>query len=116
MFRFVYDGWQIEQCVCIKFCVKLSKSTTETLEMLCEASGEHYLSWTVVFEWHSHFKAGRVSVEVDKRLGQPSTRKMTENVEKIRELINEDCHRTIHELADTVGISYGVCQEVLTKI
>jgi hypothetical protein len=40
---------------------------------------------------------------------------MTENVEKIRELINEDCCRTIHELADTVGISYGVCQEILTE-
>jgi hypothetical protein len=38
---------------------------------------------------------------------------MAENVEKIRELIQEDCRRTIHELADTVGISYGVCQEIL---
>jgi hypothetical protein len=34
------DG-KIEQCVCIKFCVKLGKSATETLEMLCEAFGEH---------------------------------------------------------------------------
>jgi hypothetical protein len=34
---------RIKQCVCIKFCVKLSKSTTETLEMLCEAFGEHSL-------------------------------------------------------------------------
>jgi hypothetical protein len=38
-----------------------------------------------------------------------------ENVEKIRELIHEDCHRTIYELADTTGISYGVCQEILTE-
>jgi hypothetical protein len=39
------DG-KIEQCVCIKFCVKLSKSTTKTLEMLRAAFGEHYLSHT----------------------------------------------------------------------
>jgi hypothetical protein len=32
------------------------------------------------FEWHSRFKAGRVSVEDDERSGQPSTSKMTENV------------------------------------
>jgi hypothetical protein len=38
--------------------VKLSISTTETLEMLHEAFGEHSLSWTAVFEWHSCFKAG----------------------------------------------------------
>jgi hypothetical protein len=37
------DG-KIEQRVCIKFCMKLGKSTTETLEMFCEAFGEHSLS------------------------------------------------------------------------
>jgi hypothetical protein len=41
------DG-KIEQRVRIEFCVKLDKSTTETLEMLCEASGEHSSSWTAV--------------------------------------------------------------------
>jgi hypothetical protein len=51
------DG-KIEQRMCIKFCVKLGKSATETLEMLHEAFGEHSLSWTTVFEWHSCFKAG----------------------------------------------------------
>jgi hypothetical protein len=65
-FLFTMDG-KIEQCVCIKFCVKLSKSATETLEVLCEAFGEHSLSWTVVFEWHSRFKASRVSGEDDER-------------------------------------------------
>jgi hypothetical protein len=82
---------KIEQRVCIKFCMKLGKSTTETLEMLREAFGEHSLSQTAVFEWHSHFRAGRVSVEDDKRSGRPSTSKMTENVEKIEELVNEYC-------------------------
>jgi hypothetical protein len=45
------DG-KIKQHVCIKFCVKLGKSVTETLEMLHEAFGEHSLSQTGVFEWH----------------------------------------------------------------
>jgi hypothetical protein len=49
------DG-KIEQQVCTKFCMKLGKSATETLEMLCEAFGEHSLSRTAVFEWHSRFK------------------------------------------------------------
>jgi hypothetical protein len=56
-----------------------------------------------------------VSVEYDERSGWPSTSKTTANVEKIRELVHEGCHRTIHELADTVGISYGVFQEILTE-
>jgi hypothetical protein len=33
--------------------------------MILEAFGEYSLSRTVVFEWHSRFKAGRVSVEDD---------------------------------------------------
>jgi hypothetical protein len=60
------DG-KIKQSVCIKFCMKLSKSTTDTLEMFCEAYGEHSLSLTAIFEWHSRFKAGQVSVEDDER-------------------------------------------------
>jgi transposase len=95
--------------------VKLGKSATKVLEMLREAFGEHSLSQTAVFEWCSRFKAGRVSVEDDECSGRPSTSKMTENVEKIRELIHEDRHQTIHELADTIGINYGVCQEFLTE-
>jgi hypothetical protein len=114
MFRFVCDG-EIKQHVCIKFCIKLGKSTTETLEMLRGAFGEHSLSWAVVFEWHPCFKAGRMSVEDDECSGRPSTSRMTENIEKIRELIHKDHRRTTHDIGDTVGISYGVCQEILTE-
>jgi hypothetical protein len=60
------DG-KIERSVCIKFCVKLRKSATKTTEMLREVFGEYTLSRTAIFEWHSRFKAGRVSVEDDER-------------------------------------------------
>jgi hypothetical protein len=43
------DG-KIEQCSCIKVCVKLGKFATETLEMLHEAFGEHFISRTAVFK------------------------------------------------------------------
>jgi hypothetical protein len=78
--------------------------------MLHEAFAEHSLSRTMVFEWHLRLKA-----EDDKRSGRPSTSRTTENVEKIQELIWEDRRQTIHELADTVGISYGVFLEILTE-
>jgi hypothetical protein len=72
------------------FFVKLSKTATETLEILCEAFGEHSLRQRAGFKWHSCFKDGWVSVDDDERSGQPSTSKMTENAEKIWELIHED--------------------------
>jgi hypothetical protein len=52
---------KILQSVCIKFCVNIGKSATESIEILREAFGEHYLSRTAVFEWHSRFKAGQMS-------------------------------------------------------
>jgi uncharacterized cysteine cluster protein YcgN (CxxCxxCC family) len=73
---------KVKQRVCIKFCMKLGKSTAKTLEMLREAFGEHSSRRKEVFEWHSHFKAGQVSVEDDELSGRPSTIKTTENVEK----------------------------------
>jgi hypothetical protein len=62
--------------------LKLGKSATETLEMFLETCGKHPLSWTMVFEWHSHFEAGQVSVKDGKHSGRPVTCKTTENVEK----------------------------------
>jgi hypothetical protein len=42
-------GGKIEQRVCIKFCVKLGKPASKTLEMLCEAfEGQHSSSQTAV--------------------------------------------------------------------
>jgi hypothetical protein len=101
------DG-KIEKHVCIKICVKLGKSLPKPLKMLREAFGEHSLTRTEVSEYNSHFKAGRVLVVDDENSGRPSTCKTIQYVEKIRELVHEDRSRTIHELADTVGTSYGV--------
>jgi hypothetical protein len=75
-------GGKIQQCVCIKFCMKLSKSSTKTFEMLHMSFKEHSLSSIVVFEWHSRFMAGQLSVE-EERSGRSDTSKMTENVEKL---------------------------------
>jgi hypothetical protein len=37
------------------------------------------------------------------------------NVQGEKSLGHEDHRQTIHELADNVGFSYGVCQEILTE-
>jgi hypothetical protein len=64
--------------------------------VLDEAFEEYYLIWIVVFEWHSRFKAGWLSVEdVDGYSRWSST---TQNFEKILEFIHEDRCQTIHEL------------------
>jgi hypothetical protein len=83
--------------------MKLSKSATKTLEMIHQAFGEYSLSQTAVSEWHSRFKAGQVSVEDDECSGRPSTSKTIENIEKIQELIHEDCRQQSMSLQTLLG-------------
>ena len=80
----------MEQRKSIKFCVKLGKTFTETLEMLRKAYGDPALSRTTVYEWFKRFKEGRESLDDDERSGRPASSRTDESVEKIRELIRKD--------------------------
>ena len=53
----------LEQRYAIKFCAKLGKSGSETLQLLRTACGDAVLSPAQVFRWHKAFKDGRESVE-----------------------------------------------------
>jgi len=48
-----------EQRICVKFCVKMGKSVTETFEMLKIAFREEAMGWTQTYEWWKRFKEGR---------------------------------------------------------
>lgn len=104
-----------EQRVCVKFCFKLGKSSSETFELLQQAFGDDVLSRTTCFEWFKRFKEGRTSVKDNGRPGRPSTSKTNETVARVREIIRNNRRLTIREVAEDVGISYGSCQEILTK-
>lgn len=63
-----------EQRVCIKFCLKLGKSVTETLQMLQSAHKESARKQSALFDWHKHkhFKERGDSVKDDNgQAGQP---------------------------------------------
>jgi hypothetical protein len=103
-----------EQRICIKFCFKLSNTAAETHQMLKEAFGDHALGQKQTYEWFKRFKKGWMSVDDDERSGRPSTGTTTENVAKVRGTIREDRRRTIHDVCNIVGLSYGTCQRILS--
>jgi len=104
-----------KQRVCIKFCANLGKSATETLTMIQQAFGDQSLSCAQVLQWHAQFKTGRTSVDDDDHVGRPTRCTTPETVARIQELLRQDRHRTIHDIAEEVGIGYGTCQRVLTE-
>jgi hypothetical protein len=69
----------LEQSINIKFCAKLGKSASETLQTLTEAYGADFMKKWSVFEWHKRFEEGWEGVKDDKRTGRPKTHWTDEN-------------------------------------
>ncbi|EZA58146.1 hypothetical protein X777_01874 [Ooceraea biroi] len=82
--------------------------------MIQEAFKEEALSRTQVYEWFRRFREGRMSLEDDPRSGRPSTSHTDENVDLIRQTINQDRRMTIDMLSENTGISWSACQRILT--
>jgi len=63
----------------------------------------------------SRLKAGRTSTDDDERSGRPVSSSTPEMIERVRQFIREDRHRTIDEVSMLVGISHGTCQKIFTE-
>jgi hypothetical protein len=89
-----------EQGVCVKFCFLLEKTAAETTVMLQQACKDDAFGKSQVYEWFSHFKNGNMSIEDLPRPGRPLTSRNGENVEKVRQAINEDRRKTTEQVSE----------------
>jgi len=71
----------------------------------------HTLKKTAVYEWHERFKSE--SVEDDERSGRPSTSKIDENINKVREMLINNRKLTMREVAEDLNIAYGSIQDIV---
>ena len=101
--------------MCIKFCANLGKSATKTLKMIQQGFGDQSMSRAQVIQWHARFKTSCTSVDDDERTGRPTSCTTPGTVARIQELICQDRHLTIHDIAEEVGIVYRTCQWVLME-
>ena len=104
-----------KQRICVKFCVKIGKSVTETFEKLKIAFGEGATCRTQTYEWWKRFKVGRTSVDDDPRSERSTTSKTDDNVAKVREVIRSNRRSKVREVAEEVSISKTVCHEIFTE-
>jgi hypothetical protein len=82
----------------------------ETQEMLEEAFRDNALGQTHTYKGFKHFRKRQLSVDDDKHSGKHLTGITNENVEKARQALLQDRRRMIHDISNTVGLSYGKCQ------
>ena len=106
---------QVEQRICIKFCIKLEHSSTETIQMLQKAFRDDAMSAVQIKVWHKHFTDGRESVESDPCSGRPATSRTPDDVENVRATINKDRQLTVRELEADLGIAKSTVSEILTQ-
>lgn len=83
--------------------------------MLQKAYGESVLSKTQVYEWYKAFKDGRETVEDAPRSGRPSTSTTDDNVEKVREIVLENRHTSVRELARDLNMSRETARLILVE-
>ena len=95
----------IEQRYCIKFLQKLGNNQTETIQKIQQAFGDEVLSQTQIKEWFYRFKNGQMSVESEARSDRPSTSQNKGVIEKVCQIVMEDCRLTLRKIVEKVGIS-----------
>ena len=88
---------KLDQRICIKFCFRLGKTSSETIQMMQEAFGNECMIKKRIKEWYNRFKGSRTSIDSDSRSGRPSTTKTLDNIERVRVAIEGDRRLTVRE-------------------
>ena len=105
----------LEQRYVIKFCAKLGKSGSETLQLLRTAYGNAVLSSAQVFWWHKTFKDGRESVEDERRAGRLSTSRTENNVARVKAVLDRDRCLNVRLIAEEVGLPKTGVHRIITE-
>ena len=89
----------------IKFCYKLGKIATETLEMLVQVCGREAVSRKCVYEWFKRFLEGKETTEDEPGWGRSLTSRTPEMIESVRQMLAQDRRLTLRLIAEELGIS-----------
>jgi len=104
-----------EQRVAIKFCFKVSPSTTKTLVLVQKAYGNGAVNLSKVLRWYSGFRDGRELVEYDERSGRPKSTRTEVTIDAIADFVNNDSRIASRMLAESLNIFTIVVLRILKE-
>lgn len=85
----------------MKFCCKVSKAATETVETVLAAYGNEALTRVNIFDCFGRFRGGLVCFQGDRRSGRPSeSRTEGDIIEKFRYLLLQNRHLSLRIIMD----------------
>ncbi|UYV82902.1 UFM1 [Cordylochernes scorpioides] len=106
---------KFKQRICIKFCYKIGKSASETLDLLKLAFGNENVNKPTTFRWFSRFKNGMESVKDEKRVGRPILHRNPERVSQISNLIKENPRIGLGYIEEETGISKSLVGSIIKE-
>lgn len=109
---FIKDG-KNEFRAYIKTRIRLGISYVEIWRELEDAYPGQAPTYACVAKWAKLFKEGRDSIEDDPRPGRPITAYTNENIEQIRQLVEEDPQFTYDIIQEQTRLGRNVIQQIL---
>ena len=82
-------------------------------EELATALGPKAPSYPTVAEWAKRFREGREDVNDDPRSGRPVSEMTDENIELVRQVIDNDPHSTYDEIIADTSLSRGTIERII---
>ena len=82
-------------------------------EELATALGPKAPSYPTVAEWAKRFREGREDVNDDPRSGHPVSVLTDENIELVRQVINNDPHSTYDDIIAETSLSRGTIEQII---
>jgi len=101
--------------VAIKFCFKVGKTATETLEMVRAVYADEALMRSDIFRWYGRFHEGREDIQDDPRSGRPPESRADGNIENARQLLLQNRHLSLRIIADELDISEDTVRKVVVE-
>ncbi|CAF3727890.1 unnamed protein product [Rotaria sordida] len=80
---------------------------------LTEALGPDAPSYPTVRRWAKRFREGREDVSDDPRSGRPISVLTDENIELVRQVIEDDPHSTYNDITIENGLSRGTIERII---
>ncbi|GFW72369.1 protein GVQW3 [Trichonephila clavipes] len=89
----------------IKFYAKLSKSASETYQLMKQVYRDCCLSRSNVFMWYKRFLDESDAVEDDQRIGRPISSRTPETIEKVHTFVANDPCASLRMMVDSLNIN-----------
>ena len=106
MEKYEYRGY-------LKIRTLLGETPTDIHKDLVTVFGGLAPTYRTVVKWSAYTKEGKTDVEDKPRFGRPVTETTTENIARVRSVIDQDPHSTYEDIIDETLLSRGTIENII---